>query len=268
MVLDSIELNKLILKSVGLWPEKKYQINTYALFAFCLNAIFLILNILMQLIHLIEMIISGNIEQIIEAVYFVIGECGIILKVSCLALNTSKLQQLTLKLTKHDLFQAKNSKQVKILKKNYDSWSYCCNIYMSVMIVYLFIQIFHSLFGGGFESKGFLYTTWFPYRSTETPFYEIYYFYEVISIAFMLTSEINVDLFFLLMLVHIGAQCDLLCDNLKYNICDFNQKENRINKINEEENHKLRHPKAEEKPKNLMYQKLIRCIRHHKEILR
>ena len=80
--------------------------------------------------------------------------------------------------------------------------------------------------------------TWYDF--TISPFYEITYVYQIVSMAFIAATSLTIAMLIAALNVFIGVQCDILCDNLKYT---FN-------------------------PLTSSGTNLLVCIKHHKGILR
>ncbi|RZC41867.1 7tm 6 domain containing protein, partial [Asbolus verrucosus] len=84
---------------------------------------------------------------------------------------------------------------------------------------------------------------WYPYNSKVSPFYEITYVYQIVSISFIAIANSNIDTLIAALNMYIGAQFDILCDDLR-NLQDLTQSASLS--FNE---------------------KLTDCIQHHKKIL-
>ncbi|RZC42780.1 7tm 6 domain containing protein, partial [Asbolus verrucosus] len=81
---------------------------------------------------------------------------------------------------------------------------------------------------------------WYPYDKKASPFYEITYVHQIISFFYTVIAVYNIDMLTSALMVFIGAQCDILCDDLR------NLHGNRS---------------------NIFSENLKKSIKHHQEIL-
>ncbi|RZC34801.1 7tm 6 domain containing protein [Asbolus verrucosus] len=86
---------------------------------------------------------------------------------------------------------------------------------------------------------------WYPYNTKQSPIYEITYAYQAVSTWILVSTDVNIDMFLAALMMYVGAQCNILCDNLR-NLKNC-YTENGWFDFNDN---------------------LIGCIKHHKEILR
>ncbi|XP_063925615.1 odorant receptor 4-like [Zophobas morio] len=56
---------------------------------------------------------------------------------------------------------------------------------------------------------------WYPIDTTASPGYELIYCHQVVSVFILATNSVNLDTLISGLMMLIGAQCDILCDNLR-----------------------------------------------------
>jgi hypothetical protein len=94
---------------------------------------------------------------------------------------------------------------------------------------------------GTVKDRRLPFSAWYPYNTKISPLYEITYLYQVISVWCLAIANLNMDTLIAALMMYIGCQCDILCDDMK----------NLRNSVESDFNRKL-----------------LDCIEHHKTILR
>ncbi|RZC34872.1 7tm 6 domain containing protein, partial [Asbolus verrucosus] len=56
---------------------------------------------------------------------------------------------------------------------------------------------------------------WYPYNTKSSPFYEITYLHQAISLFYTVMAIYNIDMLIAALMIFIGAQCDILSDKLR-----------------------------------------------------
>ena len=59
---------------------------------------------------------------------------------------------------------------------------------------------------------------WFPYDFKRSPYFHITYLYQTVSVSFLTTADVILDMFVVALIIFVNAQCDILCDELKNNL--------------------------------------------------
>ncbi|RZC32582.1 7tm 6 domain containing protein [Asbolus verrucosus] len=85
---------------------------------------------------------------------------------------------------------------------------------------------------------------WYPFNEKKSPFYEITYIYQIVSISFIAMTTLSINTLIAALNMYIAAQFDILCDDLRNlrNVTDALSADFNV--------------------------RLINCVNHHKEILR
>ncbi|RZC42882.1 7tm 6 domain containing protein [Asbolus verrucosus] len=89
-----------------------------------------------------------------------------------------------------------------------------------------------------FKKYQLLFPALYPYNTKKSPLYEISYIHQVVGLFITATTDTNLDSLIAALMMFIGAQCDILCDNLRNVDC------------------------------NMFREQLKVCMQHHEEILR
>ena len=117
-------------------------------------------------------------------------------------------------------------------------------ITFSVMTSYtVLIWTIFPFLNSSFKERSLPFAAWYPYDSKKSPFYELTYVYQVLGVWYLAVATINMDTLIAALMVLIGAQCDILCDNLKTIRSDLH-------------------------PRGNFNENMIKYITHHQEIIR
>ncbi|XP_063925635.1 odorant receptor Or1-like [Zophobas morio] len=87
--------------------------------------------------------------------------------------------------------------------------------------------------------------SWYPYDIKISPFYELAYIHQCLASYYLGAAIANIDMMIAALMVHIGVQCDILCDSFK----------------------KLPVLKSTGKTEDDFSKNIITCVQHHKQIL-
>ncbi|RZB40789.1 7tm 6 domain containing protein [Asbolus verrucosus] len=106
----------------------------------------------------------------------------------------------------------------------------------------MFFWSTYPIFDNSVKKYRLPFLAWYPYNTKISPYYEITYVYQVFGIIFLATTAVSVDNLIAALNVYIGAQFDILCDDVLH-LYDVT---NEITNFSE---------------------KLIKCVMHHQLIL-
>jgi hypothetical protein len=232
----TIKLNLSILKLSGLWPRDRYKMDPYT----TLTALFLLTvfipNLLSQIIKVF--FILDDLTTLAATIYLLLTEILFAVKMFFLMKNMTTLKE-AMKLLDTDMFQPKNTEQVALVQPNLDSWRTIYNSFtMSCVGAIVFLSISPLLDKSG-SGKNLPSLSWSPYNTQTSPAYELTYIYQVIGYAYTCMNHVNLDSFIAALNVFIGCQFDILCDNLRHL-----------------------------QPGDDAQESLVKCIKHHKLILK
>ncbi|XP_044270428.1 odorant receptor Or1-like [Tribolium madens] len=237
---STIKINLFLLRLIGLWPkgEEGYKMGLYMLYASFLLITFVFPLVFLQSINIY--FIRTNVAAVAGTFYILLVEMLLISKVYYLITNMSVLKQL-LSILDTEMFQPKNSVQILEIESNIHVWKL---IYKTFAYSCFSVNIFWAVYPLFDETDRRLpFIAWYPYDTKITPFYEITYLHQILSLSFITTIHVNVDALAAALNVFNGSQFDILEDNLK-NL------------------HKLEKNGMVDVKQNLTY-----CVSHHKHIL-
>ncbi|XP_068912914.1 odorant receptor Or1-like [Tenebrio molitor] len=240
----TIRLNIILLKVVGLWPkgDETYKCNLYTAYAIISGTLFTIGHNLLQTINLF--FIYNNLEAVTATIFVSLTQLLAILKSYYLVQNMGILKQLMVTLNS-EMFQPKNAKQKILIEPNLSFWKTIFRAYWGNACCTLFLWAVFPIIDNTVKEFRLPLLVWYPYNTKISPLYEITYIYQIICCYFICIINISVDTLIAALNMYIGAQCDILCDDLR-NIDDYS-KNSSVDIVNE---------------------RWINCIMHHKEILR
>ncbi|XP_015838098.1 odorant receptor Or1 [Tribolium castaneum] len=237
---STIKSNLFMLRLIGLWPkgEEGYKVDFYMLYASFLLLTFVLTHIFFQTINIY--FIRTNLAAVTGTIYVLLVEMLLLSKVYYLITNMTILKQL-LHILDTEMFQPKNSAQILEIESNIWAWKL---IYKSFTYSCFGVNMFWAMYPLFDETDRRLpFIAWYPYNTRITPFYEITYAHQIISVSFITIIHVNVDALAAALNVFNGSQFDILEDNLR-NL------------------HKLKKNGVVDVRQNLTY-----CVRHHKHIL-
>jgi hypothetical protein len=235
----TISRNILILKIVGLWPpgDDTYTTRPYTLYSFICILFFICGHYFFQTVNMY--FIFPDLEAISGTIYVTLSQMMTMLKSYYMIQNMGILKQLMITVNS-DLFQPRNSRQIELVKPSLTFWKTVSNMFRGVTLISIFFWATYPIIDKSTQQRRLPFLAWYPYDTTVSPLYEFTYIYQIIGVSFIAAAAVSMDTLIAALNMFIGAQCDLLCDN-------------------------LRHLPGDEQDFN---RTLIKCILHHKEILR
>ncbi|KAJ3663323.1 hypothetical protein Zmor_007614 [Zophobas morio] len=237
--LQKISVNILMLKLVGLWPEKRgsYKPNLYTLYAFISVVGIMGSHNFFQTMNIC--FVYKDLEALAASIFITTTDVLVSVKMCFFIQNINIVKKVILSLN-DDAFQPKSKKQVQMLRSSLNFWKLVYVWYFAMVGITSTIWLILPILTGTFQNKQLPLDAWYFYNTTTSPLYEITYVYQCVAIAFLVVSTINIDSLILAMMIYIIGQCDNLCDSLKH--LEVNEKQN-------------------------VHKWIIKCIKHHKKIL-
>ena len=229
---NTIKLNLFMLKIMGLWPSgDTYSLDLYSTYA-CVSILLCICgHNFFQIVNIY--FIFPDLEAISDTIFVTLSEILTAMKTYHVVQNIQVLKKLMTDVNE-DHFQPRNSKQIKMIDSSFDFWRKTSTLLWTMGGGAVFFWALYPILDGSVQEKRLPFLAWYPYDTTVSPFYEITYLYQIISVGVIASSGGAIDTLIAALNVFVGTQCDILCDNLKYD-CG---------------------------------KKLTSCIRHHQRILR
>ncbi|RZC42733.1 7tm 6 domain containing protein, partial [Asbolus verrucosus] len=150
--------------------------------------------------------------------------------------NVRILKQLRVTL-KSDYFRIRTKRQRELIHPTLSIWKMTYVTFWILVSTTIVSWAILPLFNKG---KDLPFKASYPYDTKASPVYEITYIHQVVGIFLSAMASLNIDTFMAALMMIIGAQCDLLCDDLR------NLKNSVVSDF---------------------VASLIECIKRHKEIL-
>ncbi|KAJ3663339.1 hypothetical protein Zmor_007628 [Zophobas morio] len=231
-----IGANLFFLRLVGLWP---IGCDSYKFSAYTTHAIISIIIIMgsynfARVMNLF--FIYTDLEELTGSIYLTVTDCLVLVKMYFFVQNIRMLKELIGHLDS-DLFIPKNETHINLILNGVKAWRISYKSFWVMVAGTLSSWSIVPLFDH--DKRRLPLEAWYPYDIKLSPYYEITYICQVVSIWFLATANMNMDSFMAALMMFIGTQCDILCDDLR-NL-----------------------PEKDEFNK-----KLLDCVTHHKDVLR
>ncbi|RZC36477.1 7tm 6 domain containing protein [Asbolus verrucosus] len=207
----TIKLNIFSLWMIGLWPkDNKYKFNFYTLYAcFAISHFITSLGILATVN---TFMVDSDFEDSEELTLYFIGEILTQIKVFMFIKNMRLLKQI-LKTLNDDLFQPKSLRQRQLIAPALNFWKMVYNAFTAAGAPVITLWVFRPLLNKSNEFQLPI-NVWYPFNTKTSPFYEIAFFHQIISVFYTVIFVYNADMLIAALMVYIGAQCDILSDDL------------------------------------------------------
>ncbi|XP_015838678.1 odorant receptor Or1 isoform X2 [Tribolium castaneum] len=234
--LSSLQTTLFCLRCVGTWPSNTYKLDAYTLYATASITICLFGHNFFQTVNIFFIFNDLN---TLTGVIFVALTCLVaILKSLLFIFNMRRLKKLLLVDIRQKLFKPRNRQQVVMVQSRVNFWKKIYFMFTGMGVATMFFWALFPIMDGTVKEHRLPFLAWYPFSVNKSPFYEITYIYQIVSVFFIVIVNMNSDMLLVALMNILGVQCDLLCDNLK-NI-QFRER------INEE---------------------FLRCVNHHMQIL-
>jgi hypothetical protein len=234
----TIRPNILFLKLVGLWPIDEHDF--YRLYTLVITVLVMGLYNVFRVINIFY--VYTDLQVLTATIYLTVTDLAVMVKSILFIYNVQTLKQLTVTIN-CDLFQPKTAEQKDLAKKSLNEWKVTYVVFCGLVVTTLSMWTISPLINNSDGHRQLPLPSWYPYNTTTSPYYEITYVCQVISMWVLATANTNIDSLIAALMMYIGSQCDILCDDLK----------------------KL--PKSRENETDFK-RSLTDCIIHHKKILR
>ncbi|XP_044270072.1 odorant receptor 83a-like [Tribolium madens] len=156
----------------------------------------------------------NDLKAVTAIIFLNLSELLGILKSYYLIKNMAKLKQLMITLNSPK-FQPKNERQIKLIEPNLKFWKQIYYVYWVMSSGALFFWATFPILDKSVKDHRLPFLAWYPFDTKVSPFYEIAYVHQVIGVIFVAISTVGVDTLIAALCMYIGAQIDILCDNLR-----------------------------------------------------
>jgi hypothetical protein len=232
-----IRANILKLKIVGLWPpgDDSYKPTWYTLWAFFCITVFNLGPNIFQTANIV--FIFDDLEAVISNIFLTLSELLSTLKAYYVVQNMTVLKQLMVSLNS-DSFQPRNQRQLELVAPGLKFWKVNYVLYWTITLGAVFFLSTYPILDKSVQDYRLPFMAWYPFDTRTSPVYEITYCYQILGMACSAATALSVDTLIAALNVYIGAQVEILCDNVRHLRGDH---------FNEE---------------------LVACVQHHKEIIK
>ncbi|RZB40986.1 7tm 6 domain containing protein [Asbolus verrucosus] len=239
----TIQVNIFLLRILGLWPagDGSYKCSPYTFYEMFVLLFFEIGHISVQTVNIF--LILNNLQALTGTIFVSLMEMLGVLKSYCLIKNMGKLKQLLITLNS-DLFQPKDLQQRNLIRPNLNAWTTVVSSFWFLTLIWLFFYNFSPILDKTSKEYRLPFWAWYPYNTETSPQYELTYLHQFIGITYLTMINVNIDTLIAALNMYIGAQFDIICDNVRH----FHNHET---DTSADANKKIKH-----------------CIHHHREVLK
>ncbi|KAJ3635791.1 hypothetical protein MTP99_008670 [Tenebrio molitor] len=232
---STIKINIFMFRIVGLWPQEHgYSLNFYTFYAILSVGICGFAQSFFQTVKLFGNL--NDLEIVTGTAFLCFSELLVVLKMFYLARNIKTFRLLLVTLNS-DMFQP-TSEQIKLVLPDLKLWKLMYKLlWCSISVAIVFWSLV-PIVDTSFQERQLPFLAWYPFDAKTSPFFEMTYIHQTVSICYITAVNVNLDTLIAAMSMYTGAQLDILSNNLR----------------------KLRPEEFEEE--------LTRCVEHHKEIVK
>ncbi|KAJ3663584.1 hypothetical protein Zmor_007832 [Zophobas morio] len=237
---DIMKRSIFMLKILGLWPPgDTYKFDFYSAYSFVSIAAFTCGHNFFQIINIC--FIFPDLEVIAATIFVTLPELLVIMKTYYVIQNMQLLKQLMVDINQEH-FEPRSLSQVEMIQPSLSFLRKISTVLWSMSAGAVFFSATYPILDGSVKEHRLPRPAWYPYDATVSPLYQITYVYQIFSFTFIAATALTTDTLIAILNLFVGAQCDILCDDLKYTF--------------------------REEHLNFSRKKFLSCIRHHQEILR
>ncbi|KAJ3663574.1 hypothetical protein Zmor_007823 [Zophobas morio] len=209
---SAVNLNIVALKIIGLWPQgdETYKKNFYTLYSATILVVFVCAHNFFQTVNIF--LILDDFDAFTETIFVTLSFIGAVVKAYSLIQNMDTLKGLFVTI-RSEMFVPKNQQQINLIQPGIKVWKTIC-IALNFMggNCAVFWSTYPLLDKADYRLP---FLAWYPFPTTVSPNYELTYLYQVVCIWFIVLYNANIDSLIAALNMIIGAQCDILCDNLR-----------------------------------------------------
>jgi hypothetical protein len=229
-----IRPNLVTFRFLGLWPKGStlYKANLYTLYSAVIIILLLSVHNLSQVLNIF--VVYPDLQNLTETIFITVTNVLTLIKAYYFVKNMSTLKQLMVILESVE-FQPRNSQQESLIQPDLTFWKRVSRALVVTVGSCLTAWCSTPLLN---DKKQLPFASWYPFGTESSPKYELTYLHQVVSIWCFATTNLSLDTLISALMMFVGGQCDILCDNLRslkvVNFCI----------------------------------EFVKCVKHHKDILR
>ncbi|RZC42786.1 7tm 6 domain containing protein, partial [Asbolus verrucosus] len=202
------------MRIVGIWPggNESYKLDLYTLWSVLSITVLTFGHAFFQMYNLV--FIFHDLQAVLGTMYVTLSELVNLLKAYLTIKNMKILKQLMVTLNS-DLFQPRNEKQLIMVSPDLRFWKLVGYYFWTSITIAIFFWSTYPVFDHSIKNHRLPFLAWYPYNTNVSPNYEITYVYQVLGVTFTATTALTVDTLIAALHMYIGAQFDILCDNIR-----------------------------------------------------
>ncbi|KAJ3663344.1 hypothetical protein Zmor_007630 [Zophobas morio] len=236
-----LKYNVTVLRLAGLWPKDEvYGQNIYTFYAIFIwvlltgsQNLFLVATIYFTYDNLETFTIVITVTDVLTS-----------FKVYMFTKNIRLLKDLMISLNT-DLFQPRNQNQIDLAWISLNLWKMTYAVFNTMAAASVSFWLILPILDNSFRAGRLPIISWYPYDIKISPFYELAYIHQCLASYYLAAAIANIDLMIAALMMHVGIQCDILCDNFK----------------------KLQYLKSTRKTEDNFSKNIIVYVEHHRQIL-
>lgn len=227
------------MRSGGIWPNSdKYELNLYVLYTMSLLSFLSLGDIIFQSAKILFL---ENVEELTGIIFVLLTKFGTLFKVIYFIKNIKIVKELIRAMDDNYLFKPENLHQIIIIKPILKIWKLTLIILWILTMTAISFWTFFPIIDKTYRNYRLPFSCWYPYNTNQAPFYQITYVYQIASIVYVAVTTNSADFLISTLYAFLSSQLDILCDNMKK--LGFGSKSD-------------------------TKQELIKCIEHHRDIIR
>ncbi|XP_068907642.1 odorant receptor Or1-like [Tenebrio molitor] len=196
---------------LGLWPKGStlYKANLYTLYSAVIIILLLSVHNLSQVLNIF--VVYPDLQNLTETIFITVTNVLTLIKAYYFVKNMSTLKQLMVILESVE-FQPRNSQQESLIQPDLTFWKRVSSALVVTVGSCLTAWCSTPLLN---DKKQLPFASWYPFGTESSPKYELTYLHQVVSIWCFATTNLSLDTLISALMMFVGGQCDILCDNLR-----------------------------------------------------
>jgi hypothetical protein len=233
----TIRVNILMLQLVGLWPkgDEIYKRNLYTLYAITSTVLIMGGHNFFQAMNIF--FVYNDLEALAGTFFITVTDLLASVKMYFFVQNIGLLKELMMTLN-CEIFQPKTRQQIDLVRPGLTIWKMTYVTFWVMVGATTTLMLVFPFFNNSLQQKQLPFAAWYPFSTKKSPFYEVAYLYQAVGMWYLTVANVNMDTLIAALMMYVGTQCDILCDDLK-NLQDLSDTKN-----------------------------IVKCVNHHREIVR
>lgn len=116
---------------------------------------------------------------------------------------------------KSDLFKPRSYRQLLLIWPDVKTWKNVYYMLSGAATFGLLMWLMFPILSGSYRTYALPFFSWYPYDITKPLIYKLTYLHQTASSFLLILGCFNIDMLISALMMYTGAQCDILCDNLR-----------------------------------------------------